>query len=208
MAIQRSDIPILTAILRPLVSRLANVVAREIVRFVDDGPKLQLLQISGLRVETDSEELHEEAEHFQPYGFYAVPLAGAEAVAVYPNGDRAHSLVLAVADRRYRPTGGAGGEVGLYTDEGDQVRLGRGHVMVLSTSGQLKLGSAAAAEGAVKGTSRNTAEQTFLNALTAFATAIVPVSGVDLTAKTTFLAAISAFASAAAGAVSTKVKLE
>lgn len=208
MAISRSDYPIIRSILRPLVARLANVVARGVVKLVDDSPKLQLLQVAGLQVETDSRELHEEAEHVQPYGFYAVPLTDAEYVAVYPNGDRGHPVILAVADRRYRPTGGAGGEVGLYTDEGDQVRLGRGHVIVLSTSGQLKLGSAAAAEGAVKGTSRNTAEQTFLNALTAFATAIVPVSGVDATAKTTFLAAISAFASAAAGAVSTKVKVE
>lgn len=144
MAIGRSDMSGIRRLIEPLARRIVNTVARGIVKHVDDSTKLQLLQIAGLQVEIDSRELHDESEHMQPYGFYAVPLDGAESVTLYPNGDRGLALVLAVSDRRYRPTGGQGGEVGLYTDEGDQVRLGRGHVVVISTIGQVKIGSSSA----------------------------------------------------------------
>lgn len=126
-------------LLRPMQVRIANSIARAVVQLVDDGQKLQRVQISVL-----AGELVDGAEHFQPYGFFSVPLSGAEAVVMFPNGDRGHALVVAVSDRRTRPTSSQGGESGLYTDEGDEIRLARGHVIVLKTTGQIRLGSSAA----------------------------------------------------------------
>lgn len=119
------------------------MVARGVVQLVNDATQMQLLQIGVLAGE-DIEGDGKGAEHFQPYGFSSVPLAGAEAVAVFPNGDRGHPLVVVVDDRRHRPTSGQSGEVCLYTDEGDVIRLGRGHVISLETSGEVRLGSASA----------------------------------------------------------------
>jgi phage baseplate assembly protein V len=175
-------------VLRPLASRVANVVARGVVHLVDDAQKLQLVQLGVL-----ADETIDAGEHHQPYGFSSVPLPGAEAVAVFPGGDRGHPLVLAVSDRRHRPTGGQAGEVVLYTDEGDTVRLGRGHVVVVATTGQIKLGSSSASQAAILGTQRNSAEQTFLAALYTFVGAIVDSTGAPTAAKVAFLSAIASF---------------
>jgi phage baseplate assembly protein V len=95
--------------LRPLANKIANSLARAVVGLVDDTTKLQLVQLGVLAGETV-----DRAEHHQPYGFTSVPLAGAEAVVLFPNGDRAHPLVVTVSDRRYRPTGGDPGEVTVH----------------------------------------------------------------------------------------------
>jgi phage gp45-like len=73
---------------------------------------MQLVQLGVLAGETVEGDTG--AEHFQPYGFASVPLAGAEAVVVFPNGDRSHPLVTAVSDRRYRPTGGDPGQITIH----------------------------------------------------------------------------------------------
>src|SRR5262249_50314284 len=57
------------------------------------------------------------------------PLAGAEAVLLFPGGLRDHALALGVDDRRYRPTTWTDGEVGLYTHEGDFLRLKHGRIV-------------------------------------------------------------------------------
>lgn len=128
-----------TRLLRPLRVALANSIARAVVQLVDDAKKQQMAQLGVL----EGEDV-DDAEHFQAYGFSSVPLPGAEAIVLFPAGDRGHPLVPVVADRRYRPTGGQAGEVVMYTDEGDQIRLGRGHVISLSTTGLVKLGSTSA----------------------------------------------------------------
>lgn len=203
MAISRDILEQIRHLVRPIATRVANTVARAVVQLVDDDKKLQLVQLGVLAGETV-----DGAEHHQSYGLASVPLPGAEAVVLFPGGDRAHPLVVAVSDRRYRPTGGGGGEVCLYTDEGDTIRLGRGHVIVLDTSGQVKLGSPSAVDGAIKGTQRNTAEQVFLTAMSTFVGAITPTTGAPAPAIAAFVAAIGAFASAAGASVSTKIKLE
>jgi phage baseplate assembly protein V len=109
MGLDRDTLQQLKNLLRPLASRVANTAARAVVQLVNDATGLQLLQIGVLAGET-----LDDAEHHQPYGFSSVPLAGAEAVVVFPNGDRSHPLVTAVSDRRYRPTGGEPGQVTIH----------------------------------------------------------------------------------------------
>lgn len=118
MAVGRDILGQLAQLLRPLQVRVANSIARAVVQLVDDSTKLQLVQLGVLAGEDV-----DDAERFQEYGFASVPLPGAEAVVVFPNGDRGHPLVVAVDDRRYRPTGGAAGEVVVYNNAGAAVRL-------------------------------------------------------------------------------------
>lgn len=115
----REMIDQLSHLLRPLRTRVANTVARAVIRNVDDSTKMQLLQIEILKG-----EIRDGAEHVQPYGFASVPLAGADTAAViFPNGDRSHPLVVSVADRRYRPTGGEPGQVTVYNHTGAKITL-------------------------------------------------------------------------------------
>lgn len=203
MPIDRDTVRQIGHLLRPLGNRIANTVARAVVQLVDDSTKLQLLQLGVLAGETV-----DAAEHFQPYGFFSVPLPGSEAVVIFPNGDRSHPIVLVAADRRHRPNGGQPGEAGLATDEGDEIRLARGHAIVLSSSGTIHVGSPAAADGAIKGNQRDSAEQTFLTALNAYITAIKPIADPTNAATPTMTAAISAFKTAITAAISSKVKVE
>ena len=132
-------------LIRPIKVRVANSIARAVVQVVDDSTKMQLLQLGVLA----GEEV-EDVENFGTYGFNSVPKVGAEAVVVFPNGDRAHGLVVAVGDRRFRPKDWQPGEVGMHTDEaGHVVRLMRGKKTVFGAD-DLRLGSDGASDEVVR----------------------------------------------------------
>lgn len=112
-------------VLGPLRRRLAHLVARAVVSLVNDAAKMQTLQLGLL-----ADETLDGAEHWQPYGMTYKPHPGAEALVLAVGGHRAHSVVIACADRRYRLTGLADGEVALYDDLGNKVQLLRDRVQV------------------------------------------------------------------------------
>lgn len=126
----RGHLQQLERLLRPLASRIANMVSRAVVQLVDDAKGQQAVQLGALLGETV-----DDAEHFQPYGFASVPLAGAEAVVVFPNGDRSHPLVIAAADRRHRPTGADPGTVIVYNKDGAKITLKGADIEVQPGSG-------------------------------------------------------------------------
>lgn len=115
-------------ILNPIRRRLALLVSRAVVTLVNDATKMQTLQLGLL-----ADEALDGAEHWQPYGFTYKPHAGAEALVLAVGAHRAHSVVIACADRRYRLTSLEDGEVALYSDEGDKVHLKRGRVIEVLT---------------------------------------------------------------------------
>jgi len=115
-------------LLNPLRRALAHIVTRAVVTLVNDAAKMQALQVSLL-----ADEQLDDVEHWQPYGFTAHPLAGAEALVLAVGGHRAHSVVVSCADRRYRLLGMKGGEVAIYTDEKDKIHLKRGRVIDIET---------------------------------------------------------------------------
>ncbi len=83
------------------------------MHLVNDAKKLQLVQLDDV----------DDGEHFQPYGFSSVPLAGAESVTVFPNGEHGHPLVIVISDRRHRPRNGEPGEVTVYNNTGAKAVL-------------------------------------------------------------------------------------
>ncbi|KAK0357001.1 hypothetical protein LTR94_002221 [Friedmanniomyces endolithicus] len=106
------------------------MVTRAVVAGVDDSKTMQSLQVDLL-----DDETQDAVEHFQPYGFTAHPRPGAEAVALSVGGLRGHTLLLGVADRRYRITGLQEGEVAIHDDQGQFVLLGRDGIRVVSPQG-------------------------------------------------------------------------
>jgi phage baseplate assembly protein V len=116
-------------LLNPLRRGLAHIVTRAVVTLVNDAAKMQTLQVSLL-----ADEQLDGVEHWQPYGFTANPLAGAEALVLAVGGHRAHSVVVSCGDRRYRLTGMQDGEVAMYTDEKDKIHFKRGRVIDIETS--------------------------------------------------------------------------
>lgn len=147
MSLDEETLRQLRHILRPHATRLANMIARGVVQLVNDGKKMQLVQIGALANETV--EGDKGAEHFQAYGFSSVPLVGAEHVTIFPTGDRGHPLVIVVADRRYRPTGREPGEVTVYNHTGASMTITKdGDIVARPAAGRQMLvddGSGAAA---------------------------------------------------------------
>lgn len=166
--IDRETLNQLSHLLRPIATRVANTVVRGVVQLVDDSVKQQLVQLGGLSGETI-----DGAENFQPYGLSSIPLDGAEHVTIFPNGDRAHPLTIAVSDRRYRPTGGQPGEVTLHCHTGA--------VVIMKANGDIELHPAPGHEVLVRepgGTASELATKQDLEILrAAFGTAVIAVGG-------------------------------
>ena len=111
------------------VRRLAMLtITRIVVKAIADDTGLQKVKAQIFADFTKSE-----MERMQNYGFTSVPLEGAEGIAVFPGGNMDHGIVIAVDDRRYRLKGLLGGEVALYTDEGDYIKLARGRIIDVVT---------------------------------------------------------------------------
>lgn len=111
--------------LAPLARGVQNLFSRGVVSAVNAALKMQTVQIQLL-----DEEGKDNVEHFEPYGYTAHPLPGAEVAAGFIDGDRSHGIVLVVADRRYRLVGLAAGEVAIYDDQGQKVHLTRDGIVI------------------------------------------------------------------------------
>ena len=83
----------------------------------------------------------DEFQYWQPYGFQARPLAGADAIVVSMGSNADQRIALLVGDRRYTIALEAG-EVAIVDDLGQKVHLTRTGI-VIDSSG-IKLGAAAA----------------------------------------------------------------
>ncbi|HDS8578265.1 TPA: phage baseplate assembly protein V [Klebsiella variicola] len=98
--------------------RLRLMIGRAVITIVNDSLKEQNLQVTSL----DGEPL-DDVERPQNYGQFSVPLAGAEAIVLSLGGDTDSAVAVVVEDRRYRPTGLAAGDSGIYHYEGHRIRL-------------------------------------------------------------------------------------
>lgn len=101
---------------------------RAVIRLIDDTGGIQKIQAGLMANETRSG-----IERFQEYGFTSVPHEGAEAAVMFIGGMRDHGIIIATEDRRYRIKAMEGGEVALYTDEGDKIHLKRGNKIDVET---------------------------------------------------------------------------
>ncbi|WEP47837.1 phage baseplate assembly protein V [Cronobacter dublinensis subsp. beijingensis] len=108
---------------------ISNLAARAVLAALDSSRKCQ---VAGLKLIAG--DTKENVEYIEPYGFTSTAHAGAEAVVLFPSGDRSHGVVISVSDRRYRLKGLKSGEVAVYTDEGDSIVLKRGRVTEITTS--------------------------------------------------------------------------
>lgn len=118
----------LTRFLSPLTTRVRNMVVRGVIKLVDDKTKVQRIQASLL-----AGELKDGIERYQEYGISTNPPAGTEALVVFCGGSRNNGVVVATGDRTFRIKELQPGEVALYTDEGDVIRLGRNRKIQVNT---------------------------------------------------------------------------
>jgi phage gp45-like len=113
-----SDGRALGKMLGPLSRAIQNLMSRGTVKLVNANTKMQSLQV-GLM----ADETADKVEHFEPYGFTSNPQGGAEAIVLFPNGDRSHGIAVIVGDRRYRLKGLASGDVAVHDCRNQSVVL-------------------------------------------------------------------------------------
>ena len=118
----------LQKMLAPLRQRVMSTVGRFVLEAVDDARRMQTVSgtiLAGERLAN--------LEHFQAYGFSSHAQAGgAEGIALAVGGNRDHTLVVCIDDRRYRIQSLAPGEVSMYDDLGQVVTLKRDRIEITS----------------------------------------------------------------------------
>lgn len=117
----------MSRLLAPIIGRIQMMIGRATVSAVDDAQGVQALQIELL-----DEEVHDDVERFQNYGFGSHPFGEAEAVALFTGGLRSRGIVVAVEDRRYRIKLDQG-EVAIFDDQDQRVHLKRDGIRITST---------------------------------------------------------------------------
>ncbi len=118
----------------PLHRRLMVSIARGVIEAINDEPGIQKIQLSVL-----ADELRESVERFQEYGFTSVPHEGAEALVLRVGGSCDHGIIVAVDDKRYRIKALEKGEVAIYTDEGDFIKLGRNNQITIHSDTKITI---------------------------------------------------------------------
>lgn len=101
---------------------------RGVITLVKAAGSVQLLQVDGLA----GEQLQDN-ELFQHYGFTSNPPPGTMCIVLPIGGKTAHGIIIATEHGSYRLKGLQSGETALYTDEGDNLVLKRGHIMEANT---------------------------------------------------------------------------
>ncbi|MFC3674654.1 phage baseplate assembly protein V [Ferrovibrio xuzhouensis] len=105
-------------LLAPLARRVLMMVARVVLTQARDHAPVQAVQISLL-----ADEVKDNVEYLQAFGFSSVAPAGARGVAVFPAGDRSHGVVLVLDDRKRQPKALAAGESMLWDMLGKFIHL-------------------------------------------------------------------------------------
>ena len=94
----------------------------------NSGQSIQLAQVAGL-----ADELLQNVELMQHYGYTSNPPPDSECIVLPLGGRTGHGIVIATEHGTYRLKNLKPGEVALYSDEGDSVILKRGRVMEVTT---------------------------------------------------------------------------
>ena len=113
------------SVMQSLQRQLLGLIGRAVVKSINAASKCQMIDVELLAGQQKAG-----IEHLEPYGFTSRAQAGAEAVVLFPDGDRSHAVAITVSDRRYRMKGLKTGEVALYDDQGQSVTLTRAGIVV------------------------------------------------------------------------------
>lgn len=89
---------------------------------------IQLAKAAGL-----ADELLQNVELMQQYGYTSNPPSGSECIVLPLGGRTGHGIIIATEHGTYRLKNLKPGEVALYSDEGDSIVLKRGRIIEVTT---------------------------------------------------------------------------
>lgn len=138
--------------LAPLRMRFNNMVRRAVIELTDDAPKQQAVQVSLFETvdPEDEQELQPDVERFSEYGFTSRTPVGGECILLRIGASGDHQVVIATALREKRPKLPASGDVALWDEDGQAIKLLRDKILLQHKAGNtIELGGADAAVGLV-----------------------------------------------------------
>lgn len=113
-----------------MMNQTANMLARAILRRLVDTGSRQAAQL-----EVTKGELVDDVPRIQNYGLTGVPpVQGTDAIVVFLGGDREQGIIIAMENKQYRLASLEAGEVALYDDLGNMVKLGRSKLEVVAVT--------------------------------------------------------------------------
>lgn len=93
-------------------------IARGIMESVNDGEGIQLVKSSFLK-----DEVRDDVERYQNYGFTSHPPANSEVIAVFPGGNRENGFIIACDSRANRKKSLTANQVAVYSADGTEILL-------------------------------------------------------------------------------------
>lgn len=136
----------LNRLLEPIRVRVRMLICRAIVSMVDDSKAIQIVQLN-----LTKDDVKDGIERVQNYGFTSKPLNGAEAVALFLQGNRDNGLCIAIDDSRYRMNNLPDGGVAMYDHDGNYVKMTKDNgieieapnkKVTIKASGDIEIGNA------------------------------------------------------------------
>ena len=122
-------IEVVKNIVAPLARRVSLMVSRCTLNLIDDSKPTQTAQ-----AEFYEQEVHEDAEIWQHFGFTSVPPKGSEGVALCLGGERQTPIVIATECKGNRLNNLKKGEAAIYSDCGDSLYLKNGNNTEIKTN--------------------------------------------------------------------------
>lgn len=120
--------------MKEVIERMANkvksAVGKALIEAISDGNEIQLVKVSGLDNETQSD-----LERVQDYGLTSNPPIGSEAVVLYVGGSKGHGIVIKTDSGEFRVQSLESGEVCIYSKFGQKILLDKNGEIVTSNSG-------------------------------------------------------------------------
>lgn len=110
----------------PIENRVLLMIGRGVLHALGDAEGDHLRVKHG----AFADETLEDREVFHDYGFTAKPHQGAEVLFACLSGNRSRSVVIRIADRRYRLADLKDGEVAIFDDQGQTVHLTRDGIVI------------------------------------------------------------------------------
>lgn len=106
------------AITEPLARRISLVVSKCILNIIDDSSQTQSAQS-----EFFPDEIYDDTEVWQHFGFSSVPPKGSEGIAVFPAGERTNPLVIATECKGKRFKNLKEGDSVIYSSAGNFIKI-------------------------------------------------------------------------------------
>jgi len=117
----------LERVLRPIRNRIASMVVCALVKSVTDSDGLQIL-----KVQMGRDEVKDDVERIQQFGFTSNPPNDSEAIVLFVGGNRSHGICLATDSSTYRIKNLPSGAVVIYNKNGEYVKLTEDTIEIVS----------------------------------------------------------------------------